>query len=118
MNRSAVKLDLRASTDTNREAIKSDLRNTINGNQLDPALEMSDEGSSGGEDDPFGNLLNERASSQMVRTPVQAIKRSSQFVEQASTLAATQEEIKEAPVVVPPKQMDEESKGPARSAPI
>ena len=64
--------------------------------------------------------MNERASSQMVRTPVQAIKRSSQFVDAAtvSTLAAAQEEIKEAPVVVPPKQMEEETKGPARSAPV
>ena len=74
MNRSAVKLDMRASVDINREAVKSDLRNTVNGNQLDPAYEMSDEGSSAGDDDPFDNLLNERASSQMVRTPVQAVK--------------------------------------------
>ena len=120
MNRSAVKLDLRASTDINREAVKSDLRRTVDGNQLDPAYEQSDEGSSQGEDDPFDMLMNERASSQMVRTPVQAIKRSSQFVDAAtvSTLAAAQEEIKEAPVVVPPKQIEEESKGPARSAPV
>ena len=121
MNRSAVKLDLRASADINREAVKSDLRNTVSGSQLDPAVEMSDEGSSQGEDDPFDMLMNERASSQMVRTPVQAIKRSthtSQFVETATTLAAAQEEIKEAPVVVPPKQMDEETKGPVRSAPV
>ena len=104
MNRSAVKLDMRASTDINREAVKSDLRNTVNGNQLDPAYEMSDEGSSAGEDDPFDNLLNERASSQMVRAPVEAVKRPSQFIDTATiaTLASTQEE----------------TKGPARSAPV
>ena len=59
MNRTAVKLDMRASEDLNRSAVKSDLRSggLSNTDQLAPAYERSEEGSSGDEDDVFKSLV-------------------------------------------------------------
>ena len=55
VNRSAVKMDMRASTDSNREAVKNDMRSTGNRNTvLAPAYEQSDEDSS--DEDPFKHL--------------------------------------------------------------
>lgn len=55
MNREAVKLDLRASRESNRSVVKSDLRH----DQLSRGLPMAEERSneSDGDEDPFGKLL-------------------------------------------------------------
>ena len=59
MNRSAVKLDLRASQELNREAVKRDLRSAgaASGTALAPTYEKSEDGSSnqGDKDDPFAS---------------------------------------------------------------
>ena len=58
MNRSAVKLDMRASEDMNRSAVKSDLRSGgANTSGLAPTYEKSEEGSSDNDDDPFKSVL-------------------------------------------------------------
>ena len=59
MNRSAVKIDLRASQELNREAVKRDLRTAgaASGSALAPTYEKSEDGSSnqGDKDDPFAS---------------------------------------------------------------
>ena len=49
MNRSAVKMDMRASQELNRSAVLNDMREDSNNGKLAPAFEASDEdGSDGG----------------------------------------------------------------------
>lgn len=57
MNRTAVKLDMRASEDVNRSAVKSDLRSGgLSSTELAPAYERSQEGSSDDGEDVFKSL--------------------------------------------------------------
>ena len=58
MNRTAVKLDMRASEDINRSAVKSDLRSGgLSNTELAPAYERSQEGSSDNEEDVFKSIV-------------------------------------------------------------
>lgn len=60
VNRSAVKMDLRASQELNRSAVKDDLRKSgTNSINLAPTYEKSDEESSqeGADEDPFDRVL-------------------------------------------------------------